>query len=178
MVKKKICLLGCYGVGKTSLASRFVSSLFNEKYLTTVGVKVDKKMLQIDGVDLTLMVWDLAGEEENLPIKLSYVNDASGYLLVIDGTRGKTLDVALSIQERVLTNIGDLPFVTVINKADQRGNWEIRPSQLDELSARGWTTLHTSAKTGENVEESFLALARLILEAENQDADDGLAELV
>jgi GTPase SAR1 family protein len=78
----------------------------------------------------------------------------------------------------VLTNIGDLPFVAVINKADQSGNWEVRPSQLDELSARGWTMLQTSAKTGENVEESFLALARLILEAENQDADDGLAELV
>jgi small GTP-binding protein len=177
MIKKKICMLGSFGVGKTSLTAQFVSRLFNDRYLTTVGVKVDKKILQVDGNEVTLMVWDMAGEEENLPIRLNYVNDAAGYVLVIDGTRAKTLDVALSIQERVRNNIGDLPFVVVINKCDQRATWELEPAQIDELVSRGWTLLETSAKTGEHVEEMFATLTRQILQAAKEDAD-GLSQRV
>jgi small GTP-binding protein len=177
MIKKKICMLGSFGVGKTSLTTQFVSRLFDDKYHTTIGVKTDKKILQIDGADVMLMIWDMAGEEDNLPVRLNYVNDAAGYVLVVDGTRAKTLDVALSIQERVQTNIGELPFVVVINKADQRENWEVQLSQLDELAARGWTLLETSAKSGQHVEETFLALARLMLQVEQEGAD-GLTERV
>jgi len=120
----------------------------------------------------------MAGEEENLPIRLNYVNDAAGYVLVVDGTRAKTLEVALSIHERVQTNIGELPFVMVINKSDQRATWELEPSRIDGLASRGWTLLETSAKTGEHVEEMFVSLTRQILQAAEQDADDGLPELV
>lgn len=94
MLKKKICLLGSYGVGKTSLVGRFVHSMFADKYHTTVGVKIDKKVLTVGGEEVTLMLWDMAGEEDGAPVKLNQVKDASGYLLVADGTRGKTLDVA------------------------------------------------------------------------------------
>src|SRR6266567_317862 len=106
MLKKKICLLGSFGVGKTSLVARFVHSMFSDKYHTTVGVKIDKKALEMDGEEITLMIWDMAGEEDGAPVKLNQVRDASGDLLVMDGTRAKTLEVARSIQERVETEIG------------------------------------------------------------------------
>src|SRR5437870_8208138 len=106
MLKKKICLLGSYGVGKTSLVARFVHSMFADKYHTTVGVKIDKKVLAVDGEELTLMLWDMAGEEDNAPVKLNQVRDASGYLLVVDGTRSRTLEIAKNIQQRVQTEIG------------------------------------------------------------------------
>src|ERR1700761_9488856 len=118
MQKKKICLLGSYGVGKTSLVARFVHSMFADKYQTTVGVKIDKKVLEIDGQDLALMLWDMAGEEDGAPVRLNQATDASGYLLVADGTRGKTLDAANSIQQRVEGEIGARPFLLLINKAD------------------------------------------------------------
>lgn len=172
MLKKKICMLGSFGVGKTSLTARFVLSMFDEKYHTTVGVKVDKKVLQIGGSDLTLMLWDMAGEEDDAPIKLSYVRDAAGYLLVIDGTRGATYNVARSIQDRVQTNIGSLPFVVAINKADQRESWEVQQSQLEELAALGGPLFETSAKTGDKVEEAFQQLASLILAAPEAGEDD------
>src|SRR5258707_1478637 len=98
MVKKKICLLGSFGVGKTSLVARFVHSMFADKYHTTVGVKIDKKILDVEGEELTLMLWDMAGEEDNAPVKLNQVRDAAGYLLVVDGTRSRTLDIAQNIQ--------------------------------------------------------------------------------
>src|ERR1700761_5222454 len=133
MQKKKICLLGSYGVGKTSLVARFVHSLFADKYHTTVGVKIDKKVLKINEEEVTLMVWDMAGEEDGAPVKLNQVKDASGYLLVVDGTRARTLEVARSIHGRVKAEVGDRPFLVLVNKADLRETWEIPDSVWEEL---------------------------------------------
>jgi hypothetical protein len=168
MLKKKICMLGSFGVGKTSLVARFVSSMFDGKYHTTVGVKIDKKVLSVDGHEVTLMLWDMAGEEDDTPVKLNQVRDAAGYFLVVDGCRGKTLEVARGIQQRVEGELGPRPFLLLANKADQRPNWEIPESTWDELSGLGWTVLETSAKTGQHVEEAFLALGIRILAAQDE----------
>ncbi len=170
MVKKKICMLGSFGVGKTSLVTRFVHSMYSDTYHTTVGVKIDKKVLTVEGREVWLMLWDLAGEEDNSPVKLHQVRDCSGYLLVVDGCRGRTLDVAMSIQQRVESEIGARPFLLLANKADERANWEIPDSAWKDVAGRGWTVLETSAKTGANVEEAFLSLASRILVAQDDDA--------
>jgi small GTP-binding protein len=163
-------MLGSFGVGKTSLVARFVRSMFADKYQTTVGVKIDKKIVLVDGQEMTLMLWDMAGEEDGAPVKLNQVQDASGYLLVVDGCRSKTLDVALSIQQRVEGEIGLRPFLVLANKVDDRCNWEIADSVWQELAGRGWTTLETSAKTGLNVEEAFSTLASRIVKAQHDES--------
>jgi len=172
MLKKKICLLGSYGVGKTSLVARFVHSMFADKYHTTVGVKIDKKVLDVDGQEVTLMLWDMAGEEEGAPVKLNQVKDASGYLLVVDGTRAKTLDIARSIQQRVETEIGSRPFLVLVNKADLRESWEIPDSAWADLAGAGWSILETSAKSGQHVEEAFASLTHRILNTHDSDSED------
>jgi len=172
MLKKKICLLGSYGVGKTSLVARFVHSMFSDKYHTTVGVKIDKKVVDVDGQEVTLMLWDMAGEEEGAPVKLNQVKDASGYLLVVDGTRAKTLDIARSIQQRVETEIGSRPFSMLVNKADLRESWEIPDSAWAELAGAGWSILETSAKSGQHVEEAFASLTKRILNTNDSDSED------
>lgn len=172
MQKKKICLLGSYGVGKTSLVARFVHSMFADKYHTTVGVKIDKKVLTVDGEEVTLMLWDMAGEEDGAPVKLNQVRDTSGYFLVVDGTRSRTLDVARSIQQRVEAEVGARPFLLLVNKADLRETWEIPDSVWGELTAAGWTVLETSAKSGQQVEEAFLSLASRMLKAQVESSDD------
>jgi small GTP-binding protein len=169
---KKICMLGYYGVGKTSLVSQFVNHLFADKYQTTVGVKIDKKIVEVEGRELTLMLWDVAGEEDDSPVNLKHVRAATGYLLVADGRRGKTLDTALSIQQRVETEIGPRPFLLLVNKADERASWEIPDAALAEIAARGWTVLETSAKTGERVDEAFLTLATRMLTPRDGEEDD------
>ncbi len=171
-LKKKICLLGSFGVGKTSLVARFVHTLFSDKYHTTVGVKIDKKVVALDGDEVTLMIWDMAGEEDGAPVKLNQVRDASGYLLVVDGTRRKTLEVARDIQQRVQSEIGKQPFLLLVNKVDLRDTWEIKDSEWSELTASGWIVLETSAKTGEHVEEAFLALTSSILKARNDSSSE------
>lgn len=172
MQKKKICMLGSYGVGKTSLVARFVSSIFSESYHSNVGVKVDKKVVTVDGEEVTLMLWDLAGEEEEAQIDLSKVRDTSGYLLVADGTRFATLDVARSIQQRVERQVGRRPFLLLMNKADLRDTWAIRESEWRKLADEGWTVLETSAKSGAHVEEAFLTLTSLMLQPQPEDDDD------
>lgn len=162
MIQKKICLLGAFSVGKTSLIQRFVNSAFDEKYLTTVGVKVDKKELEVDGQDIKLMIWDLAGEDDYSSLQKSYLRGAAGFILVVDGTREKSLDTAVDIRNRVFAELGKIPFVTAINKCDLSEQWRISASRIAELEDTG-VLLKTSAKTGENVEELFRQLSENFL---------------
>src|SRR6202012_2285619 len=124
-LQKKICMLGGFSVGKTSLVRRYVQSIFSEAYLTTVGVKIDKKTVNLSGRTVNLILWDLAGEDDIASLRLSYLRGAAGYVLVADGTRPSTLDVALSLRERVRTEYGALPFVLLLNKHDLSEQWEI-----------------------------------------------------
>jgi small GTP-binding protein len=164
MMQKKICMLGAFAVGKTSLVARFVESIFSDRYHTTVGVKIEKKTLQVSGQQWNLIVWDLAGEDEFMQIRMSYLRGSSGYLLVADGTRRSTLEAALNIQQRVQESIGNAPFVLVLNKADLAEEWELGHDTIEELSKQGWTCLKASAKTGLGVEEAFLSLVGKMME--------------
>ena len=87
MIQKKICLLGGTAVGKTSLVARYVRNLFSDKYLSSIGVKVDKKVLTVDGADVSLVLWDIHGDDQFETIRTAYLRGTSGYLLVADGTR-------------------------------------------------------------------------------------------
>jgi small GTP-binding protein len=160
MIQKKICMIGASGVGKTSLVAKFVHSMFSDKYLTTVGVKIDKKTITVDGTEMMLMIWDLAGDDDYQRLQTSYLRGTSGYLLVADGTRLVTLDQVLEIQERVAAAVGPVPFVLALNKADLAAQWEVTDARIAELAARGWKTLKTSAKEGASVEEAFIDLGR------------------
>jgi small GTP-binding protein len=162
MIQKKICMLGSFAVGKTSLVRRFVESIFSETYHTTVGVKIDKKVIQIDGTEMTLVLWDLYGNDDFQKIRWSYFQGASGYLLVADGTRRATIDAAVALEERARREIGPVPFVLVMNKCDLIEDWEFDPELEARFAARSWTILRSSAKTGEGVEEAFSGLARKI----------------
>jgi small GTP-binding protein len=158
---RKVCLLGDFGVGKTSLVQRFVHSSFSEKYLTTVGVKIDTKEVLLDGIGrVKLVVWDIAGTDQLKPLFQRYLQGAAGYLLVADGTRADTLDNAMDLRAHVESQLGSLPFVGLINKCDLSDQWEIPPNRLQGADGL-W--LETSALSGANVEQAFLDLARRVV---------------
>ena len=163
MLKKKICMLGAYGVGKTSLVRSFVFSIFDERYHSTVGVKIDKKPVDILGREVELQLWDIAGEDDRFTVPTSYLRGTSGYLLVVDGTRRDTLDVAMDLQRRTEGEVGSVPFLAVLNKTDLVDRWEIDPACLAEIERRKWPIIHTSAKLGTGVETAFFELGRAIL---------------
>ena len=153
-------MLGGFSVGKTSLVKRYVQSIFSETYLTTVGVKIDKKTVDLSDRIVNLILWDLAGEDDISSLRMSYLRGAAGYVLVADGTRRSTLEVALSLRQRVEADFGPLPFVLLLNKNDLEEQWAIRDAELDgpaRQTAGGCAP--TSARTGEGVEDAFKDLA-------------------
>ena len=163
MIKKKVCILGAFAVGKTSLVERFVKSIFSDKYHTTIGVKTDQKDIQLDDKQIRLILWDINGEDDYQSVKPSYLAGTSGFILVADGTRKETLTVAKELKNFVFNTLGEKDFYLLINKVDLFDTWEIKENMLQDLKDDGWQILNTSAKTGENVEETFINLAKKLV---------------
>jgi small GTP-binding protein len=163
-LKKKVCLIGAFAVGKTSLVRQYVDSLFSEKYLTTVGVKIDKKQLVVQGRTMDVIIWDLHGEDDFQSIRMSYLRGASGCIYVADGTRRTTLETALVLRQRVEAAIGPVPAILALNKCDLEELWEIDPQVIPKHGKKDLAIMRTSAKTGQSVQAAFETLAAMMLE--------------
>jgi small GTP-binding protein len=157
-VASKVCLLGDFGVGKTSLVARFVRNTFSDKYLTTLGVKVDSREVDTAAGPRKLVVWDIAGKSALDTVSQAYIRGATGLLLVADGTREATLRAALYLQVQARTSLGELPVVLLVNKLDRIDDWEVKPATLAELR-KTLPVYETSARSGDNVEAAFADLA-------------------
>ena len=157
MDKKKICMVGDFSVGKTSLTQKFVNNVFSEKYLTTIGVKIDT--VEVDSTKL--IIWDVAGRDSLSPINASYLVGAAGVVLVADGTRESTVNGLDDIWAVVEQRIGSVPCVVALNKADLP-DWDIPESVVERFERRGWHLFNTSAKEGDQVEAVFQALIEKI----------------
>jgi len=157
-------MIGDFSVGKTSLTARFVKNIFSEKYLSTVGVKVDAKEIEIDKqTTLKLMVWDVAGKDKFTTLDDNYLRGSSGYLLVADGTRPQTIETTFTLQAHMANKFGDIPFCMLVNKCDLKSNWQCSDKEIGMIKKKGWSFFETSAKSGENVDTAFLELGRKLL---------------
>jgi len=161
--KRKVCMIGATGVGKTSVSQRFVRSIFSEAYRTTIGVTIEKRRFAWDGQEVDLVLWDLSGEDEFQSLNLSYLRGAGGILVVIDGTRRDTVETALRLHETARAIVGGVPCVFVLNKSDLVATWEIDERCEAALHRAGWPSIKTSAKTGAGVEDAFGALVRAMM---------------
>lgn len=167
-ISKKVCLLGDFAVGKTSLVRRFVYNRFDDKYISTIGVKVSRKTITLPQagqmIELAMMLWDLAGSEEFTPMRASYLRGASGAILVCDLTRPSTLD-SLQTYAADLRSVNPASqLILAANKADLVDQHRLAPAQLEQAAAQ--LNLHyylTSAKTGDEVETLFRRLARQLV---------------
>lgn len=163
MIQKKVCMIGTFAVGKTSLVRQFVESVYSEKYHTTVGVKVDKKVVTIGEQQVTLVLWDIEGAETGFELRQSYLRGAAGYLLVADGTRPDTIANAVALQERAEATVGKVPFLLLLNKVDLKQDWRVNEEELARLRSSDWQMTTTSAKTGQGVENAFATLANKMI---------------
>ena len=159
MLQKKICMVGMFATGKTCLVQRYVHSIFSPRYLTTVGVKIDRKEVAVRGEPVTLLLWDLEGRDGNHDVNPSYVRGAHGLIFVIDGTRRETLEQAFDIRDVITNQVGDIPSVFAFNKSDLTEEWKLTQADEDAVQARGLHGIRTSAKSGLGVEETFQWLA-------------------
>jgi len=162
-VQSKVCLLGDFGVGKTSLVCRFVEGRFEDKYLSTIGVKVSRKIIDRSDHQLNLLIWDLAGGESFERYEASYLRGVAGALVVCDLTRRDTLKSIHHYADQLRQTNPSTALVFVANKVDLADEVEIRPEDLRSISDKLKVPyLLTSARTGEQVEAAFTILADLI----------------
>lgn len=163
---KKICLLGDFSVGKTSLIRRFTENRFDESYLSTIGVKVSRKSIALHTTVptmLTLMIWDTSGSEPFTNIVQTYYQGASGAVLVCDLTRAETVNSLSKYAHNFLNVNASVPLVVLVNKVDMINERSVSDELIAEMIAPlGAPWLHTSAKTGEGVDEAFHLLGRLL----------------
>lgn len=155
VISKKVCMIGPFAVGKTSLVRQYVESIFSDNYLTTVGVKISKKKVITDTTDVQLMIWDIEGVDAFTALRPSNLRGASGVLLVLDGTRPKSVEVATDVLQQVRKELPETPIVGIINKCDREFDWKLGLEELDAIKNLGISTITTSAKTGHNVEQAF-----------------------
>lgn len=161
-LSRKISLLGDFAVGKTSTVARSVRNTFSEAYLTSVGVKVDTKIVSDESGDLRLVLWDIAGANSLDQMRANYIGGSQGLLLVADGTRADTVDTVLALRDQAIRLLGrELPAVLILNKCDLAGEWEVPSERLRELAQR-MPVFSASARTGQGVEEAFAALASAV----------------
>lgn len=159
MIQKKICMVGMFATGKTSLVQRFVYSKFSEKYHSTVGAKIDRKQVEVEGTTVKLLLWDLAGKDESQDVPATYLRGSGGLFYVVDGTRRETLEQLYALHIMTRETVGEVAAIVALNKKDLTDQWMLRPDDYGTLSDHGLHTLATSAKTGEGVEDAFLWLA-------------------
>jgi small GTP-binding protein len=169
-IKKKLCLIGSCGVGKTSLVSKYVKGIFSERYLSTVGVMISQKTVRLPDCEVLLMVWDLAGEGDFQGLRLSFIKGASGVLFVADGTRSETLRLTQQHMDRLEEFYSDIPTFVLLNKADLKERWDITDAHLNDVESKV-EVFHTSAKTGENVENAFARITEMMIAPEERAAE-------
>jgi len=166
MIQRKICMVGVFGTGKTCLVQQYVHSIFAARYLSTVGVKIDRKDVTSHGQDVRLMLWDLEGRDGTRDVNSSYIRGAHGIVYVADGTRPETVSELFDIRSIVAEALGDIPSVIALNKIDLTEEWKLSPGDEGSVAARGLHTIRTSAKSGEGVEPIFQWLADATVSSE------------
>ena len=156
--------MGEFAIGKTSLTARYVRQTFSDKYLTTVGVKIDSKLVELPGQEtVKLVIWDIAGSDTLAMVDEKYLRGTAAVLLVADGCRKSSLETAMKLRKLTLDVVGECPMVLAVNKVDLQPNWEITDEDISDISKDGLQVYLTSAKTGENVEIVFQRLASLLI---------------
>jgi len=165
VVQKKICMLGDFAVGKTSLMRRFVEGKFDDKYMSTIGVKISRKIIFRSYGQLNLLVWDMTGGDDfGTQARSSYLRGASAALVVCDLSRRETLTVLERYAQQMQQLNPQTPLVLIGNKIDLIAERAISDDDLRAVatSLGSETFFLTSAKTGAQVEEAFLHIAENI----------------
>ena len=167
-LSKKVCLLGDFAVGKTSLVRRFVYDLFEDKYLSTIGVKVSRKVVVVPGdgatIELTIMLWDLADSKEFDSIRVSYLRGTAGAVVVCDLTRPSTIDGLYKYSRDLRAINPGAHLILAANKTDLTDQLAVTGAQIEAAALDIKAPFYlTSARTGGNVDEIFRHLARLLV---------------
>jgi small GTP-binding protein len=184
-LKLKVCLVGDGAVGKTSLVRKYVFDEFSDDYLATIGTKITKREMTVRDPDedmeikVDMAIWDIMGQHGfRRLLQEAYFFGVDGVIAVCDLTRKETVDGLNDWLERIEEVAGDVPVITLGNKADLQEGLVVKEEDVERLAkTKNSEYLMTSAKTGENVERAFIDLTNTILKWRNAKKNERAAAL-
>ncbi len=164
----KLILTGDFKVGKTSLIRRFTENNFLEDYISTIGVEISKKSIELDqNTQINFVLWDIGGQMSQMaPYRKRFYEGANAAFIVIDRTREGNLDSIIKWYDDIKQSVAaKIPIVIVGNKSDLKDAIFISENDIKAAAKElGFHSIMTSAKTGENVNETFLYIAYRFIE--------------
>ncbi|XP_029963975.1 ras-related protein ORAB-1-like [Salarias fasciatus] len=157
----KLLLIGDSGVGKSCLLLRFADDSYTDSYISTIGVDFKIRTVDMDGKTVKLQIWDTAGQERFRTITSSYYRGAHGIIIVYDVTEQESFDsVKRWLEEIERYACENVSRLLVGNKADLVGRKTVAAAAAQDLaSSLNIPFMETSAKSSQNVERCFLAMA-------------------
>jgi Ras-related protein Rab-32 len=161
----KVIIIGEAGVGKTSLVKKFVSGRFTSDYRVSIGANLFVKELILNSdIEVSIQIWDIAGQEKWVKMRHLYYRGAHGALIVGDLTRGNTFEQLKDFWNQDLKKYcGDIPKILVVNKIDLDPILSNNDIEKLAQNINVKATVFTSAKNGQNVEEAFHQIAEAII---------------
>ncbi|KAJ7547321.1 hypothetical protein O6H91_08G080100 [Diphasiastrum complanatum] len=162
-LRVKLLLIGDSGVGKSCLLLRFSDDSFSTSFITTIGVDFKIRTVELDGKRVKLQVWDTAGQERFRTITNAYYRGANGIILVYDVTDESSFvnirNWIKNIEQHAEENVNK---ILLGNKADMDESKRAVSTARGQALAKdfGLKFFETSAKTSQNVENSFFTIAR------------------
>ena len=164
----KIVMLGDGAVGKTAMTTRFTQNFFDSDYKRTIGSDFAIKRLTLEDINaqVTLQVWDLAGQPRFESVRQGFYRGARGGLLLYDVTRRRTFLNVDNWKEEAFKNLDrEIPIVLVANKVDLKDSRVVTTEEGETYAKKnGFIYVESSALTGENVEEAYANLCRKMIE--------------
>jgi len=159
--------VGDFAVGKTTLIINFTEKTFRGMYVPTVGVQFTKKTITIDDDEVELTIWDIAGQDKFAKVRQTFYENSAGFLIVYDTTRKTTIENIKMWYDDVVKNTEEIPCIIVGNKKDLVDERQVNEDDVKNLiqneNLNIQVQFETSAKTGENVEEGFKSLVKLLI---------------
>ena len=165
----KLILTGDYKVGKTSLIRRYIKNKFERDYISTLGVQISKKVVELsETTKLNFIIWDIGGQVQQMaPYRSKFYNGANAAFIVVDRTRSGSLSSVEKWFNDIKKSISrNIPMVIVGNKSDLVDEIVTSEEELKEVAKQfGFHYIVTSALTGENVNDAFLYIAYRVIES-------------
>ena len=168
----KLVILGDASVGKSNFLCRFVDGEFNPVHVATVGFDFKSRVWEIPNINkkVKIQIWDTAGQEKYMSINRNLFQRVQGIILMYDITRKESFDNLNKWMGHIKENANGVPLILIGNKSDLENERQVSKEQgKDFAKNNNIIFLEASAKSGSNVETSFLKLSEIICKSDNKD---------
>ncbi|CAJ0958753.1 unnamed protein product, partial [Mesorhabditis belari] len=155
VIRRKIALMGCYCVGKSSITERFVSGNFSNDYETTIE-DLQTKSYKYDGKDFLLRIMDTAGHQQYSLFPRSCAFDVDGYILVYSIDDRHSFEIVQIIYDKIRDHMGDVKFPVVLvgNKIDLQSESRAVTKEEGLQLARSWEAVFLEVSAKDNIGKS------------------------